>query len=523
MDLTPKKIWKQIVQYWSKQSKKMKTVFTVSILGICFAAIIITVILNHDAYVVLYRGLSSSEAGEIITRLEEMGVDSKIKDDGSILVPENEEARLKMLLASEGYPQSTLNYDIFSDNSDFTTTDYEKKKYLIFQLQNRLQDAIKTLSGVKNAIVTISVSDDSSFVLQEDKVPTTASVLLELNGSSELGKKQINGIAQLVAKSVPGLDTKDVAIVDDTGMILNNTDTDESTAFSNTRMELENTISDTIKNKIINLLYPVFGRSRISVAVNTSIELNKKISEQTTYTPVIDQSGIVAKQDQTKEVQGSDSVASGVPGTDSNTEVATYPVTDDNASEGSSSESSSTDYLVNQLKEQVEHDGYEIKDVSVAVIIGDDSLTQEEISGYREMVAYAAGISADKVLVSGIEFATQSSLGDEIETSASKLLEIVHKYPIFVLGAALLLVLIIVVLIIVLVKRRKKRKVEPEEEEGPDIQTLLEAKGEKIPGEIILNETREQGLQRQIRELSSTNPSIVAQLLRTWIKEDENG
>jgi flagellar biosynthesis/type III secretory pathway M-ring protein FliF/YscJ len=42
------------------------------------------------------------------------------------------------------------------------------------------------------------------------------------------------------------------------------------------------------------------------------------------------------------------------------------------------------------------------------------------------------------------------------------------------------------------------------------------------PGGIVFNETREQGLKKQIKELSSSNPDIVAQLLRTWIKEGED-
>jgi flagellar biosynthesis/type III secretory pathway M-ring protein FliF/YscJ len=42
-----------------------------------------------------------------------------------------------------------------------------------------------------------------------------------------------------------------------------------------------------------------------------------------------------------------------------------------------------------------------------------------------------------------------------------------------------------------------------------------------MPEEIILTETREQALKRQIKEFSANNPEMVAQLLRIWIKEDE--
>ncbi|MCX7614254.1 MAG: flagellar basal-body MS-ring/collar protein FliF [Clostridiales bacterium] len=526
MNLTPTVLLKQITEFWKKQNRKMKMIIISSLLGFTMVAILIAALLNHENFVVLYRGLSSSEAGEILTQLDKMGEKAKTQDDGTILVPEENEARLKMLLSSEGYPKTALDYDIFTNSSNLMTTDYEKKKYLIFQLQNRLQDAIETVSGVNSAIVTISVPDDSSFVLEEDKVPVTASVLLNLRGSSGLDKRQIKGIEELVAKSVPGLKASDVAIVDDTGATLNETDAQDGTITSDSKMELEKNISQTVKDRIINLLLPVFGRNRISVAVSTNVDVNKKVSEQTTYTPVIDQGGIIAKQDQAKEgTSGNNGTATGIPGTGSNTGVPTYQTQSSGSTSGSSNESSSTDYLVNQLKEQVQRDGYEIKDLSVAVIIGDTSLSQNELDNYRQMVAYAAGINTDKVLISDAEFADQKDNNNS--TPARALFPDLLKNPIYLFaGIGCILLFIIIFSIAKKLKRRKEKKkeqIDMLEEAGLDIQTALEEKPKvDLPGEIVLNETREQGLKKQIKDFSSSNPDIVAQLLRTWIKEDED-
>ena len=41
-----------------------------------------------------------------------------------------------------------------------------------------------------------------------------------------------------------------------------------------------------------------------------------------------------------------------------------------------------------------------------------------------------------------------------------------------------------------------------------------------IPDEIVLSETREQGLKRQVREFTAGNPEVVATLIRGWMKED---
>jgi flagellar M-ring protein FliF len=205
----------QLRNFFNKLNKRTKILIIASSIVLILFAIGISLFLNNGNYVALYRGLSAAESAEIMNRLESMSADMKIQNDGTIFVPKEDEARLKMTLAAEGYPESALNYDIFSNSTDFMSTDYEKQKYLIFQLQNRLQDSIKTIQGVKNAIVTISLSDESSFVLKDDKVPTTASVVLDLTGTTTLDHKQIKGIEELVAKSVPGLAPENVVIVDD--------------------------------------------------------------------------------------------------------------------------------------------------------------------------------------------------------------------------------------------------------------------------------------------------------------------
>jgi flagellar biosynthesis/type III secretory pathway M-ring protein FliF/YscJ len=55
----------------------------------------------------------------------------------------------------------------------------------------------------------------------------------------------------------------------------------------------------------------------------------------------------------------------------------------------------------------------------------------------------------------------------------------------------------------------------------PNKEAAQQGEKPEVPGEIVLTETREQGIKRQVKEFASTNPEIVAQLLRTWMKEDD--
>ena len=123
---------------------------------VLFAAVIllcaVTIyLINKPEYAVLYSGLSDSEAGEIYRKLTEDDYDVKVGDNGVLYVPKKFENKIRLELAAEGYPKSGLNYDIFSKSSGFGTTQYEKKKYMQFQLQDRLQDTIKSIDLISDA------------------------------------------------------------------------------------------------------------------------------------------------------------------------------------------------------------------------------------------------------------------------------------------------------------------------------------------------------------------------------------
>jgi flagellar M-ring protein FliF len=502
----------QLNNFWHGQTKRGRILVSAGVIGVIVLSLAVTLMLNTQSYTVLYRGLSNAESAEVLSKLDGMGVDTKVRSDGAILVPKAEEARLKMQLASEGYPKSTLNYDIFTSSTDFMTTDYEKKKYLIFQLQNRLQDAIRTLQGVQDAIVTISVPDDNSFVLQADKNPSTASVILALDSATELSQKQVDGIEALVSKSVPGLESKNVVIIDGNGNMLNKAGSDDETQTAYGRMDVANAVGDAAKNKIISLLEPVFGKNGMSVAVNVVVDFEKILSEEKTYTPVIGEKGVVSREDLAKQTAGSQG-AEGIPGTNSNTEVTTYPEAGTGGS-ASSSETSSTDYLVNQLIRSIQNEGGQVRDMSVAVLLDQSMLADGDTEKYQKIVAAGAGVDPDKVIITAVEFTNSKALQEMAQNALKK----ESTNWALVGGGGLAVVVVIAGMALMAAKKRRRKKAEAGAEAengefylsapGSPLRLGKDGKAELIPGEIVLNETREQGLKRQIKDFSAGNPKL---------------
>jgi len=519
MVLSAGDIFNRLKEFWKKQSRKAKTVMICAVSAAVVIAVAAAVMLNRVDRTALYRGLEASEAGEITARLGEMGVDYTVNDRGDIMVPTDLAPQLKVTLASEGYPRTSLSYDLFSNNSGFMTTDFEKKEYLLFQLQNRLQDSIRTIRGIKNAIVTISLPKEDSFVLEKDRTPATASVVLSLEGGETLESRQIKGIVALVSKSVPGLAQENVAVIDDMGNILSSGEDEDGGHLAYTKLELEKSIGTALEGRLTKLLTPVFGTDGFRVAVNVSVDASKKVSEQTIYTPVVGESGIASRMEQSRESAGNTAGEGGIPGTGTNTGVPVYPeVTEDGEENPNVSESSSADYLVNQLKEQISDDGYEIRDLSVALIIGAE-LTDEQVEEYRKMAAFAMGIGVDKISISTARFLVSGS--SPLPGPVQQLERLTREQIIMLLGAGGVLILLILILSIIRKIRRGRKKKKIVSDEPPGIEELLAQKPpeEEIPGQIVLNETREQALKHQIKDFASTNPEIVSQLIRTWLKE----
>lgn len=62
---------------------------------------------DEPAYTTLFTGLNQTELNEIVSYLSEQGMaDYRIEGSDTILVPAEQEVRLKAALAQQGYPKS---------------------------------------------------------------------------------------------------------------------------------------------------------------------------------------------------------------------------------------------------------------------------------------------------------------------------------------------------------------------------------------------------------------------------------
>lgn len=508
------KIWLPLNTYWKGTDKKSQTKIIIIASVFVLAIIIASILLGQDEYVVLYKDMEQQEAGEVLTKLEEMKVDAKPTGDNTILVPKDQADTIRMQLSAEGYPKSSLNYDIFENSMNFGATDFEKQKYLQFQLQERLQNSIETLDIVKDAIVTLNIPDNSSFVLKDDKQKASASVIINLKNKDSLSPKQIKGIEGLISKSVPGLNPEEVFIIDSMGNSLKS-NANSKVEMAGEHLELEGAMSNKLQDEIVTLLEPVFGVGNISAGVRVSLDFDEKTTESLSFDPADGDNGGIAVSESTASEELNNGTGSGNVGLDANGGATQYAETDGNGGQYKK-ENRTVNYEVNQIRETVKKaEGY-IKDISVSVLLDDENLPGNADKKVKEIVS-GLGIAEENIVVQKMAFNAKDEIGKILDSSqqASEMMKkrrIIYQSVIFGAGALVLAVALWFIL------RRKRKKYKKEINEMPNFDMTV--KDEEEPQlELKVKSTDKRTLiENSIRK----NPELVALLLRNWLREDVN-
>ncbi len=527
-----KNILKNITDFWGNLSQKTKKLLIGGLVGLVIVALIITFILNNKSYVVLFKDINEEETVEVMQQLQENNVDYKYEKDGTILIPEEQESTLRMQLAQAGHPRSGSNYDLFTQNIDFMTTDYEKRKYEVFQLQERMQDSIKTIDGIEDVLVTINVPEEKSFAWETAQEEASASIKLNLRAGASITPSQTSGIVQLVAKSVEGLKEENIAIIDSNGNSLAASDDMLKTDAIKLKLQVEKEFEQEIEERVKTFLITMYGPDNVQVSAKSTINFDKKISEMLKYIPEEKtNTGVISESQTDKEVTGPEDAVGGIIGAETNAEVSTYPGVTVKGDDIYVKDSNTINYLVSQLKEQVEHNPGSVENLTVAVVINKQGMSDEEKNNVKELVANAAGVDKNKIALQNMTFydsenpeGSPVAVQDPMESDNNKLRQILI-YGGIALGIAAILSFIISVL--VSNKRKKKQGALLAENKGKSNDSN---KGNKpddyswkdVHDEIVLHETEEQVLKNQLKEFTRQNPEIAAQLIRTLIKGDDD-
>ena len=537
---------KEMWQNLSQKSKKLLAIIASSTLLVIVVAIFLIARGHKTEYQTLFTSLSQSEAQQVVSLLQEQNVpylyDGK---SGSLKVPAQSVDTLRAQLLSKGYPKSGFTYNMYIGNSGLMTTESDKKQYTLYDLQDRLGATVRLFEGVRDAKVTIAEGTEQNYALETDEpIEASASVVVTMEEGKSLGEKNAEAIKNLVARSVKGMNFTKVSVFDAGTMEEVGKDADEegggsATSITNLTATVENNIATNIKR----VLAKIYGMENLAVSVKGTLNMAKLIQENTQYSvpekmEANDKTGLLHNEEVAGENAGSSGEnAAGVAGADANADTPRYTTQNGNnsANDGYANSSATREWLYNVLKEQKEISPGVLEDATVAVVINTDDTSIPE-RDLINLVADASGITreeaGDKITILRSLNKTNVQKTEEEKTDTEKQ-TVLSRFPLWALiGAAVsaFLLLLILILLILRAKKRKKLKMLMEEEKANQEALSVKPSDEitpidDTPDEYELNAEGRMihgmKLKKSIGEFADQNPQVVAKLIQSWMREEE--
>ncbi|MFH5924606.1 flagellar basal-body MS-ring/collar protein FliF [Roseomonas xinghualingensis] len=168
----------------------------------------------------LYAELDPRDAGAVVAALDRQKVAYHLGHGGtSIMVPEEMVPRLRLSLAREGLPAGgSVGWEIFDRGESLTTTPFQQDVNRLRAMEGELSRTIRGLAGVRAARVHLVLPRREAFSRQQAEAQ--ASVVLTMQGIQRLDREGVQAVLHLVATAVPGLQARNVSIVDSRGELL---------------------------------------------------------------------------------------------------------------------------------------------------------------------------------------------------------------------------------------------------------------------------------------------------------------
>lgn len=379
----------QIRTVWASLDKRKKIIVLGAGLAMFLGILALSRIATTPKMTLLYAGLENGSAGEVVSALEQQGVQFEIRGS-SIYVPASARDTLRMTLASEGLPSNGgRGYELLDSLNGFGTTSQMFDAAYWRAKEGELARTIVASPYVSHARVHIANSTANPF---QRSVQPTASVSVQPSGN-EITSQQAKAIRYLVASAVTGLSAENVAVIDANGGLIGN---QEATDAANAPGEKE----QQIRERVLRLVEARVGRGNAVVEVSVETVTDTESIRERRFDPntrVAISTDVEERSDTTKNISADVTVASNLPDGDG--------AAGDESNSATSTTRERVNYEVSETELEILRGPGAIKRLTVAVLVnglqsnGDGAFeprTDEELGALRELVQSAVGFDPDR-------------------------------------------------------------------------------------------------------------------------------
>jgi len=531
----------KIGEFWARFSLNQKLIFGGAALLIVIASVVLIVGSKATPYEVLYTELADKDASAITAKLDEYKTPYKLDNNGTtILVPTDVKYQTRLKLAGANLPAGVAGLELFQTNN-FGETQTDKKVKYQMAMQGELARTIQSLDKVKAARVHLVLPEKTLYSDKEE--PASASVAITTKDETKLNPYEIQGIINLIANSVEGLDPKKVVIVDHNGNLISDNLPDKGTQTETlqNQLSLKREFEKEKQTAIQSMLDQALGPNNSVVRVSAELNFNNKEEKSEKYTH--DPEGSFTRSEHVVKESGTETKqnTAAVPGTDTNIQQYTQ-VNPNTGTTGTTDKSDITrNYEINKNEAVTQYAVGEAKYdyVTVAVLVNSAATAQsklgntdeEKIVKIRNIAATACGLREnrpnetvslkDNISVAFIDFYSEPLP----ETTPLGTFEKILKSPLTPFAFALLGALIAALVWWLMQRKKKQELLEMEEMEAEAAfdQTLEEeiSVAALLERTMTPEEKERQKIREEIDRLIDESPENAAQVLKTWLQEEQ--
>ncbi|MGC8884703.1 MAG: flagellar basal-body MS-ring/collar protein FliF [Bryobacteraceae bacterium] len=528
----------------------------------------------------LFTNLAPEDAAAIVEKLRQSNTRYQVSANGTILVPSERVAELRIEMAGAGLPRTgRVGFELF-DQNNLGVTDFAEHVNYRRALEGELERSVMALSEVERARVHVTFAKDSLFT--ENRQPAKASVMVKLRPGARLSPQNVTAIQHLTASAVEGLDPSAVSVLDMTGNLLSRPPLQlgPEGPVSSAMLEFRQNLEREYLAKIRSTLDPLLGPERYRAGVSVECDFSSGEQSEETFDP---SKSVMVTSARTEDLSGA-AAAAGIPGTASNLPRPAPRVP--GSSGGVSRKTENITYQTSRVVRHIKIPQGTVRRISVAVLVDHrlrwegtgprarrvlEPPAPETLKVVRDVLAGVVGYQqerGDQILVESLPFEMTLKTAPPPEPTAvtplapshpgfvrpAWLKPLLEKAPLPVWLAAAAALLIVLAAVTWLLVRRLRRSrppaavVEPgpaaiaataQAQIGPAAADDFEkqamavvdhnrAEKEKLEREALLSlqsqqppQTRKaEVLRKVIADQVKKDPAATAQLIRTWITEN---
>lgn len=404
-----------LLSIWQTLDARRRMIVVGATIAVFLAVLSLSRIATTPGMALLYAGLDSATAGEVVAALDQTGAAYEVRGD-SIFVDQSRRDSLRMTLAAEGLPaNSGSGYELLDGLSGFGTTSQMFDAAYWRAKEGELARTILANPQFRAARVHIALAPSQPF--QRDQNPSASVTIRSAAGG--LAPGQAKAIRHLVSAAVPGMQPDDVAVIDTVaGLIASDGDATTPDAAGEAH-------AAEIKRNVERLLAARVGPGKVVVEVAVAVVTERESITERTFDP----QGRVAISSETESTIGSSTDPGG-----SVTVASNLPSGDAAAGATGKSDTSANkeriNYEVSETQREILRTPGAVRKISIAVLVdgqsviaADGSVSQEqrpdaELEVLRELVASAVGLDetrGDVLTLRSLAFLSDPVTGNLVE------------------------------------------------------------------------------------------------------------